>query len=68
MSRSILTNYILFPLIAITFVVVWIGFSGSTTSPQVKQSTEPALLALNTQADIGHLQCDVPGPARAPRS
>ena len=49
MSRPILTNYILFPLIAITFVVVWIGFSGSTTSPQVKQSTEPALLALNTQ-------------------
>ena len=49
MSRPILTNYILFPLIAITFVVVWIGFSGSTPSPQSKQSTEPALLALNTQ-------------------
>ena len=48
MSRPILTNYILVPLIAITFVVVWIGFSGSTPSPQSKQLTEPALLALNT--------------------
>ena len=49
MSRSILTNYFLVPLIAVTFVVVWIGFSNSTPSPETKQSTEPALLAVHTQ-------------------
>ena len=49
MSRSNFISYFLVPLIAVTLVVVWIGFSGSTPSPQVKQSTEPALLALNTQ-------------------
>jgi len=49
MSRPILTNYILVPLIAITFVVVWIGFSNSTPSPETKQSTKPALLAVHTQ-------------------
>ncbi|MYA76958.1 MAG: hypothetical protein F4014_05100 [Gemmatimonadetes bacterium] len=42
MSRSNFISYFLVPLVAVTLVVVWIGFSGSTTSPQVKQSTEPA--------------------------
>ncbi len=45
MSRSNLVSYFLVPLLAVTFVVAWIGFSGSTPSPQVKQSTEPALQA-----------------------
>ncbi len=43
MSRSILFTYLLVPLLAATFVVVWIGFSSSTPSPQSKQSTEPPL-------------------------
>ncbi|MCY3713400.1 MAG: hypothetical protein OXH02_08945 [Gemmatimonadetes bacterium] len=42
MSRSTLVSYFLVPLLAVTFVVAWIGFSDSTTSPQVKQSTKPA--------------------------
>lgn len=42
MSRSNFISYFMVPLVAVTLVVVWIGFSGSTTLPQVKQSTEPA--------------------------
>ena len=42
MSRSNFISYFVVPLLAVTLVVVWIGFSSSTPSPQVKQSTEPA--------------------------
>lgn len=55
MSRSILFTYFVVPLLAVTFVVAWIGFAGSTPSPQSKQSTEraestePALPALPAQ-------------------
>lgn len=43
MSRSILVSCFLVPVLAVTFVVAWIGFSGSSPSPQSKQSTEPVL-------------------------
>ena len=42
MTRSILTTYFFVPLLAVTFVFAWIGFSSSMPSSQSKQSTEPA--------------------------
>ncbi|MCY3554316.1 MAG: hypothetical protein OXH56_03245 [Gemmatimonadetes bacterium] len=48
MSRSILFTYFVVPLLAVTLVAVWIGFSGPTPSPQVKQSTVPSSLAQHT--------------------
>ncbi|MXW05948.1 MAG: hypothetical protein F4Z81_12910 [Gemmatimonadetes bacterium] len=50
MSRSNLVSYFLVPLLAVTFVVAWIGFSDSTPSPQVKPSTEPSQPAQYTQS------------------
>jgi len=49
MSRSNLITYVVVPLLAVTFVVAWIGFAGSTPSPQSKQSTEPAQQAQRVQ-------------------
>ncbi|MXX04136.1 MAG: hypothetical protein F4X08_02900 [Gemmatimonadetes bacterium] len=50
MSRSNLVSYFLVPLLAVTFVVAWIGFSDSTPSPQVKPSTELSQPAQYTQS------------------
>lgn len=49
MSRSNYISYFLVPLVAVTLVVAWIGFSDSTPLPQVKQSTEPSQPALSSQ-------------------
>ena len=42
MSRSILTTYFFAPLLAVTFVIVWIGFASPMQSQPPEQSTEPA--------------------------
>ena len=61
MSRSILFTYFVVPLLAVTFVVAWIGFAGSTPSPQSKQPAQqvqpaqhwqPAPAVFNTKSLI----------------
>lgn len=49
MRRSILTTYIIVPFVAVASVIVWIGISSSTQSPQPMQSTEPAQLTRSTE-------------------
>ena len=52
MSRSILTNYFFAPLLAVTFVIVWIGFSSPVQSTPPEQSTEPAQHAQSVPVDF----------------